>query len=132
MSLKQISVTVSTALDYALQTLPIWGYFSFGRRGQEVSSDSNNFPYGVEKLPPIFCTTTETVESFHPHMVFLFPFLRANDLRLSLLMFVVFYSLVHSGYKHKVSVQLVPKKFHVNALLIVFHAANEKTGQKQY
>ena len=44
---------------------------------------------------------------------------------------VVFYSLVRRGYIHKVSVQLVQIFFHMFAVLIVFHAANEKTGRKQ-
>ena len=46
-------------------------------------------------------------------MGFSFPFLRANDLRLSLLNIRArsFYSLVRRGYIRKVSVQLVPKYF---------------------
>ena len=38
---------------------------------------------------------------------------------------VVFYSLVRRRYIRKVSEQLLPKHFHVIAVLIVFHAANE-------
>ena len=55
----------------------------------------------------------EWVESFQLQMGFSFPFLRANDLRLSLLIIRArnFYSIVRRGYIHKVSVQLVPKYF---------------------
>ena len=62
-------------------------------------------------------------------MGFSFPFFRANDLRLSLLNIkaLSFYSLVRRGFIHKVSVQIVHICFHAFAVLIVCHAANEKT-----
>ena len=44
---------------------------------------------------------------------------------------VVFYSLVRRGYIRKVTVQLVQNFFHEFGVLIVFHAANEKTGRKE-
>ena len=52
-------------------------------------------------------------ESFKLQMGFSFPFLRANDLCLSLLYIRArnFFSLVRRGYIRKVSVQLVPKYF---------------------
>ena len=66
-------------------------------------------------------------------MVFSFSFLRANELRSSLLNIIPrsFYSLVRRGYIHKVSVQIEQIFFHAFAVLIVFHAANKKTGRKQ-
>ena len=72
-------------------------------------------------------------ESFQPQMEFLFPFLCANDLRLSLLIIRArsFYSLIRRGYIRKVSVQFVTKYFIAFAVLIVFHASNEKNGRKQ-
>ena len=66
-------------------------------------------------------------------MGFSFPFLRANDLLSSLsnIRARSFYSLVRRGYIRKVSVKLVQIFFHAFAVLIVFHAANEKTGRKE-
>ena len=65
-------------------------------------------------------------------MGFSFPSLSVNDLCLSLLIMRtrIFYSLVLRWYIRKVSVQLVPKYFHVIAVLILFHAANKKKRKK--
>ena len=63
-------------------------------------------------------------------MGFSFPFLRTNDLRLSLLIMRtrIFYTLVHVGTYTRLVYSWYQNIFHVIAVLIVFHAENEKKG----
>ena len=87
----------------------------------------------------VYLNTTDSFyhlvhEAFQLQMGFSFPFLRANDLCSSLLnikahtFFTLFYvegtyaRLVYNWYRFL---------FHAFAVLIVFHAANEKTGRKE-
>ena len=61
-------------------------------------------------------------------MGFSFPFLRANDLRLSLLNIRArnFYSLVRRGYIRKVSVQFAPKYFSRDCMTDSISCSNKK------
>ena len=65
-------------------------------------------------------------------MGFSFPFLRANDLRSSLLNIRArsFYSLVRRGYIRKVSVQLVPKYFSRVYSTDIFTCSERKNWKK--
>ena len=73
------------------------------------------FPDTSKPPANVFCAhlLDKPGESFQLQMGFLFPFLRANDLRSSLLNIRArsFYSLVRRGYIRKVSVKLVQKYF---------------------
>ena len=62
-----------------------------------------------------------------------FPLLRANDLRSSLLNIRarIFYSLVRRGTYAMLVYNWYRNIFHAFAVLIVSHAANEKTGRRQ-
>ena len=71
---------------------------------------------------------------FRLQMGFSFPFLRANDLRLSLLNIRArsFYSLVHRGWGTyaRLVYNWYQNIFHAIAVLVVFHAANGKPEEK--